>query len=222
MSLPFNIPVIIQDPVDVGRNLIVPTVVSSATQLARRFRLQHVEIVQPQKSDFLIPNGDAQDPQLYLSTLGTKVLVDLTFAGQTYKNELGMEYTYPNITLETVLLSVNQTKNIVKTAIQGRKGTVKEYISMGDYTVSINAIITGANGAYPKQDVQDIINMCQCPEAITVTSWYLNMFSINSIVIDSYDINQDEGQYSRQAISLNASSDEQSNLRFSQYTNITP
>lgn len=197
-------------------NIIIPQVVKSGLQLARQFALQNVTIVQPKKSDFQIPqNSDnPPDPQLYLSTLGTKVLVDLTFHGQTYQNELGLTFSFPDITLETVLLSINQTKNIVKTAIQGRKGTVKEYIGMGDYTLSINAIITGANGSYPKSDVQDMIIMAQCPNAITVTSWYLNMFTINSIVIDSYDINQDEGGYSRQPISLTASSDEQANLRF--------
>ncbi|MCC8426579.1 DUF6046 domain-containing protein [Mucilaginibacter sp. UR6-11] len=213
-GLPFNVPAIVESPGPVLSNLVTPAVVRNASQLARAFNLQNVHISQPQQSDFLIPQSGSIDPQLYLSSLGTKVLVDLTFHGQTYQNELGQVFTFPDITLETVLLSVGQTKNIVKTAIQGRKGTVKEYIGLGDYQLTINAIITGQNGSFPKGDVQDMIIMAECPNAITVTSWYLNMFSINSIVIESYDINQDEGQYSRQPISLNASSDQQSNLKF--------
>lgn len=214
-DLPFNIPSVIEQPVPVGRNLIIPTVVRSALQLARTFALQNVQIIQPQKQNFNIPdNQSPPDQQLYLSLLGTKVLIDLTFHGQTYQNESGHLFTFPDIILETVLISVSQAKNIVKTPVQGRKGTIKEYIGLGDYQLTINAIICGDNGVYPKQDVQDMIIMCECPDAITVTSSFLNMFSINSIVIDNYDINQDEGQYSRQPISITASSDQEVNLSF--------
>jgi len=122
--------------------------------------------------------------------------------------------TFPDILLQAVLLSVNQTKNIVKTQIQGRAGTIKEYIGMGDYSLSIRLIICGDNGVYPEQAVQDIVTMCNCNKEITVTSKYLNKFGIQYLVIESYDINQDEGQYSRQAISISASSDKPVNLRF--------
>lgn len=214
-NLPFNIPVIVEQPLQAGRNLIIPTVVREVNQLSRQFALQHIQIIQPKREEFNIPdNQNPPDPQLYLSLLGTKVLVDLTFQGQTYQNELGQTFTFPDITLETVLLSINQTKNIVKTSIQGRRGTIKEYIGLGDYELNINLIIAGANGVYPKSDVQDMITMLECPDPITVTSWYLAMFKIFSVVINSYDHNQDEGQYSRQAISITASSDDEVNLRF--------
>jgi len=193
---------------------IIPTVVKSASQLARAFNLQNVRIIQPQKSNYIVPEGATPDPQLYSSLLGTSVLVDLTFLAQTYTNELGQQRSFADITLETVLLSVNQSKEIVKTKVQGRAGTVKEYISLGDYEVTIAAILTGTNGVYPKSDVQDMLTMLQCNNAVSVVSWYLDLFGINSIVIDSFDINQDEGAYSRQAISVTASSDTQANLRF--------
>lgn len=193
---------------------IIPTLIRSGSQLARAFNLRNVQIQQPRKSDYQISQGDAPDEQLYLSSLGTKVLVDLTFHGTTYVDEDGNTFSFPDFVCETVLVSINQTKNIVKTPIQGKKGTVKEYIGLGDYVLTINGIITGSNGVYPRSDVQILKVLMCCNEAITVTSWYLQMFDINSIVIDSFDCNQDEGGYSRQPFSIQASSDEDTNLRF--------
>lgn len=214
-SSPIIIPVPIEEPVQVGRDLIVPTVVRSLNQLSRQFALQNVQIIQPTRPQFNIPdNEDPPDPQLYLSQLGTKVLIDLTFHGQTYQNELGQSFTFPDITLTAVLISINQTKNIVETPIQGRKGTVKEYVGMGDYALTMNVIIAGDNGVYPRSDVQDMITMLECPDEITVTSWYLALFKIFSVLVKSYDCNQDEGMYSRQPISIDAVSDEEVNLRF--------
>jgi hypothetical protein len=146
--------------------------------------------------------------------LGTIVLADILFHGRVYTNESGIIVAFPDILLQNVLLSVNQTKNIVKTAIVGRSGTIKEYIGLGDFELSIRLIITGSNGVYPEADVQNIITMCNCNEAITVTSKYLNKFNIQYLVVESYDCNQDEGQYSRQPISITASSDRPVNLRF--------
>lgn len=196
------------------KNAIVPTTVRSISQLASKFNLQNVRILKPQRQDFQIDQGTAPDPQLYLSTLGTPVLVDLTFHGETYIDETGNTFSFDDFIMVTVLITLSQTKNIVKTAIQGRKGTVKEYIGMGDYGVNIAGILTSTNGVYPRNDVQILKTILCAPIAITVTSWYLQMFDINSIVIDSYDIGQDEGGYSRQPFSISASSDEQVNLRF--------
>lgn len=197
-----------------ANNAIVPTTVRSIEQLARRFNLQNVRILKPQKQDFQIDQGSTPDPQLYLSTLGTPVLVDLTFHGDTYVDENGNTFSFDDFVLVTVLITISQTKNIVKTPIQGRKGTVKEYIGLGDYQVNIAGILTGTNGVYPRTDVQTLKTIVCAPVALTVTSWYLQMFDINSLVIDSYDIGQDEGGYSRQPFTITTSSDEQVNLRF--------
>ena len=190
--------------------------INSPSQLARQFNLNNVQIIQPQQSNFQIaPSANVQDPQLYLSLLGTKVLVDLTFHGMNYTDENGQLFQFDDFVLETVLLSVTQNKNIVRTKIQGKKGSVKEYISLDDYSVQVNGIIVGSNGAYPKNDVQTLLTILNCNEALTVTSWYLQLFGINALVIDSgASLNQDEGQYSRQAFSIPCVSDEATNLRF--------
>jgi Domain of unknown function (DUF6046) len=215
-DLPFNIPPIITTPQTVVPPLIVPALVRNVSTLAQQFYLQNVNIIAPTSPDYINPEADnTPDPQLYLSALGTKVLVDLTFKGKSYYDENGQYFSFSDIRLETVLVSVTQNKNIVKTQIQGRKGTIKEYIGQGDYSIQIDGILLGSNGNYPKLNVQELIYVINCPESIDVVSWFLQMFGIYSIVIDSgAQINQEEGQYSKQPFSIPCLSDDNSNLRY--------
>lgn len=73
------------------------------------------------------------DKGLYASQLGTPVMQDLTFGPATYTDKRTMQTkTTRQITLVNILLKANLHSNIVKTEIQGRPGTVKEYIGEDD------------------------------------------------------------------------------------------
>ena len=69
--------------------------------------------------------------------------IKLSWLGMPVWANVILQYTDPNtntttsIDLQTVLLEVTQTRLIVKTALQGKDGTVKEYISEGDYNIEI-------------------------------------------------------------------------------------
>lgn len=147
------------------------------------------------------------DPELYKSALGTPVLTDLQFIGQTWTDQYGVTRTFKTLTFQAVLITVNQSKNIVLTDIQGRDGTVKEYIGMGDYSITINGIITGPNGHYPKDEVKDLKRMLDANIAVSVVSWYLQNLDVSSIVIKDYEIPQTQGGYSYQNFSVSALSD---------------
>lgn len=185
-----------------------------AEQLIRAFNLQNVNIIQPNPVKYNLPLNNPTDTQLYRSSIGTPVLVDLTFLASSYTDENGNNYTFNDFTLETVLITINQQKNIVKTQIQGRKGTVKEYIGLGDWVITINAIIPGTNGAFPKFEMEQLKIIAGCPKAIAITSWYLQMFDINSIVVENFDTAQEGGMYSTPAFTMGCVSDEDVNLRF--------
>ena len=64
-----------------------------------------------------------------VSMLGTPVFADMILQNDS-KGSLKLQLLW-------VLLEVTQTKIIIKTPVQGRNGTVKEYISDGDYIVNI-------------------------------------------------------------------------------------
>lgn len=187
--------------------------VSLGEQLIRTYNLQNVNIIPQPKNDYQINQAVTIDKPLYTSALGTPVLADLTFgigepgAINTYTDESGNQGSFETVRLETVLISLNQSKNIVKTQIQGRAGTIKEYVGLGDYSLSINGILTGSNGSYPKDQLMALKTVLTAPISIPVVSWYLQMFDIDFIVIDGFDADQAEGAYSQQAFTINACSD---------------
>lgn len=168
------------------------------------------------------------DPELYKSQLGTPVYTNIEFLSKNYetktkglfKDTPGRKEVGANdgkdksaLVFEAVLLTVNQAKKIVKTEIQGRDGTVKEYIGMGDYEISINGVITGGNGHYPIDEVARLKQMLDAPVPIPVVSTYLNNLGINLLVVESYELAQVAGGYSYQTFSITCTSDVPQELR---------
>lgn len=158
----------------------------------------------PTKDD---PSNKGDLPQ-YKSMLGTAVFSDLEI-DETVNG-------VPPINIPTALFTVSQRKNIVTTPIQGRDGTVKEYISMGDYQVTIRGVLAGKNGIYPRNSnvstvgqntLDDLKKALVLNKQLKVNSWYLRQFDIYYLVITDFDFPQVEGQYSTQAFSITALSD---------------
>jgi hypothetical protein len=193
--------VLTQNPIAVG------------SQLIRTYGLQNLKVLQAPKNDYQISQLTTQDVALYKSKLGTPVMADLTFTGDSYTDENGVLKNFDTLVLVTVLITISQTKNIVKTSIQGRPGTIKEYNGLGDYVISINGVITGPNGHYPIDEVIALKNMLVANIPIKVTSWYLQLWDIDNIVIDDFNINPEEGGYSYQPFTIDASSDTDVMLR---------
>lgn len=169
---------------------------------------------------------DFSDLPYYSSKLGTPVMSDLDIDP---KQSSGL----PRIQIPTVLFTINQKKNIISTPVQGRNGTVKEYISDGDFNINVKGVLVGDNGKYPRQgfgsntnqnfqnqdenvtinspslnmDVNKLISLFQINKALEVNSWFLKQFNIYSIVITDYNFPQNEGEYSVQPFEFNAISD---------------
>lgn len=134
------------------------------------------------------------------SWMGLPVFADVRFP---------MPGNRPDINLQTVLVEVSQRKQIVTTAVQGRNGTVKEYIADGDYEVRIRgAIVTGAGADnYPYQDVRDLHELLSRSEAVEVVADYLRLFNIYSLVVTGYSFPQTEGLQNTQLFEIEAVSD---------------
>ena len=163
-----------------------------------------------------IPQQDKDLPLSKSQMLGTSVFSNLTIAGRHYTDIEGYRRNFPDIVLETVLFNVAQQKNIVITPVQGRNTTVKEFISNGDYAITIKGLITGANGVFPMAAMQDFIQMQNAPIAIDVSSWFLQLFDIYNIVITYCDFIEVEGMYSTQQFEIQAYSDQPIELYISQ------
>jgi hypothetical protein len=158
--------------------------------------------------------------------LGTPVFANIDFIGGTYINMAGEAIEYlggenGGFAIDSVLVSVGQSKNIVTTAIQGRNGTVKEYISDGDYKITIRGVLTSAtnrNGDYyPVEEVKKLMEICKVNASVKIASRFLNdIFGVYNIVIESYVFPQEEGQYNTQLFSIDCISDDPIELTIQQ------
>lgn len=141
-----------------------------------------------------------------ISKFGTLVFSELLFKEAKDLNGTIIKWDFESI--HTCLFTVNQSKNIIKTAIQGKNGTIKEYISNGDYSINIKGIITGFNGQYPTDKVNNLFKFLDLNRELDIISPYLNdLFQIRQIVVDTFDFPQNEGGISYQTFEINALSD---------------
>jgi hypothetical protein len=145
---------------------------------------------------------------LYLSAqLGNPVFSDFQTSQFNYTDPVLGTVTVESITIEKALYTVKFPKHIIKTEINGRNGSVKEYISSGDAEINIKGTIYGANGTYPEDDVLALLSLCQAPVSFAVNSWFLTDLQITNIVITDYSIPQEAGGFSYQNFELNCLSD---------------
>lgn len=124
-----------------------------------------------------------------------------------------------NIPGEGVLLvndavvNVSLQKEIVKTVVVGRKGTIKEYICDGDYQLSISVGLVAVNDSgeiidqYPERAVAQLREILERPEALEVSSVFLGLFGISRIVVTGFSARQ-MTHSNRQVIEISAVSDD--------------
>lgn len=140
--------------------------------------------------------------QQAISPLGTPVFSDIILHQQEKTEVEGVQLTW-------CLLTVQQTKNIVKTAIQGRNGTVKEYISEGDYIVTLRgAIARTFKSNYPLEEMRQFLQLIKDNRSLKVVSPYLLQFDIHELVVESYNMGQEEGKQNMQRFEINCLSDD--------------
>ncbi len=155
------------------------------------------------------------DESNFVSQLGTPVYSNLEFlktSGTSADNSQAVGEQRGNsqvlLRIDTVLMVVTQTKEIIRTAIQGRNGTVKEYISDGDFYINIQgAIMSNYPLVYPKEDVELFIEIMGLKKAIPIASMFLDMFSIQNMVVENYSIAEKLGSRNEVPFQINALSD---------------
>ena len=167
-------------------------------------------------------NEEEQDEDTPTTTsyLGTPIFANIIFIPGEYKDNKGeiIQYgqilkndeTNENFVINTVLIDVSQQKQIIKTEIQGVGGTVKEYISKGDYQITIRgALVSESSVMYPTTQVQQLKEYLEAETSIGIASRFLDdIFDIQSIVVESFDFPQVEGTQNQQLFSISAVSDE--------------
>lgn len=142
-------------------------------------------------TDIYVNGDNAKDVK---SKFGLPVFDAIRFEEVRYTSNEGRNLTVPTFDIGTVLCEVNQARNIIKTAISGRDGTVKEYIGKGDYEISIQGVLVSLyQNVPPKDALTNLLGFCDAPIEFNVTSGYLAYFGIYTMVVSDYSFKQIEG-----------------------------
>jgi hypothetical protein len=117
------------------------------------------------------------------------------------------------------IVTVGQAMNVVKTAITGRRGAVKEYIGADDYAVTIRAILATDpkaenRFAYPLPEVKKLRALVELGVALPVSGFLLDTYGINSLVVVNVRYESLPGFVNLQAYELECVSDEPIELQF--------
>lgn len=140
-----------------------------------------------------------------MSYVGTPVFSNLEIPAGQYKSLKGEVIQFDGIRIDTVLFDVSIEKNIVRTPINGRDGTVKQFISMGDYAISCQGIIIGETDAVnagfdvsetnlvPETEIRKLNEIMKVPQEIEVVSEFLDFFDVSTVVIEGANFSQREG-----------------------------
>lgn len=166
-------------------------------------------------------NSDEEDENAenITSYLGTPVFSNLEFIPGEYTDKNGDKIPYGEILknsdsdtfkIDTVLFDVSLEKQIVKTNIQGVSGTVKEYISKGDYQLKVRGALVDPNGRrYPEEQARQLKEYLEVETSIGIASRYLNdIFDVTEIVVENYSFPQVEGFQNTQFFEFSAISDD--------------
>lgn len=139
--------------------------------------------------------------------------------GQPKLTSLAMKFGASEMIIDECILTVVQEKNIVSTPLQGKNGTIKEFISKGDYNITAELAVSNyqksessdqddqSSFQYPKEALEELIKLINVDETIIVDSDFLRVFGIGSAVVQSYNLQQ-ETHSNRQSLQIQMLSDE--------------
>jgi len=151
------------------------------------------------------PVGTRDNPAY--GQLGNQVIDNIQFEPGSYTNSAGEVVSYGGLTIDSVLLRVQQSKQIIRTEVAGRQGSVKEYISDGDFDISIGGTLMSTDGTYPQDEVDRLIEILEVPANLSVVCPFLQLFGIDQVVVSNYSLQQTPGYASSQVFEISLLSD---------------
>ena len=136
---------------------------------------------------------------------------------------------YEGLKIHSIIIEVSQSKNVVTTSLAGRDGTVKEYIGLGDYAITLTGVLNGENEGnmeteafnstikdignfYPFVDASRLKTILEVPDPILLSSEFLSIWGITDCVVMNFNVPQVAGNHDTQLFTINLLSDNQIDL----------
>jgi hypothetical protein len=186
-----------------------------AFNIAPRFLVHKVGLpdsISPNYSDIPVWTEETTDQ---LSEFNTPILEQITleqgsyFAfkalnGKIQKQKFAFTgYTFPG----WPMLDVSQDKVIVTTPVNGRNGTIKEYIYLDDFQITIRGVLIGEGNQYPHDQRKALQNVYSVNSSYGVNSRVLNDQGIYALVFKNLSFTDVEGYNNVCGYTLTALSD---------------
>ncbi len=160
----------------------------------------------------VLTGNDLQDKS---DAFGTPVFMPITFYKVSYYDYMQQRrVATTDMKVPACIVTVNFQKDIIKTAVQGqrRPGTFKEYINQGDYTVSIDGLLSDDNSKYPMKKTKWISHIGIAPVMVEVEHQLLNELGIYWLVIESGGLTPKQGTEDLQPFHFDCVSDQPNEL----------
>lgn len=194
---------------------------SVATQIVRPALYKFKPLQQPEQTDYKLNGGYEHIPSAKPSGESTISLAEEKWQGasdywlgRNVLTDLVIKVPEKGVlTIPDVTINVSKQKEIVKTALVGRAGTVKEYITDGDYQLemSIGVVAVDENNEiidqYPEQAMSTLREIFEEDQSLEASSKFLEVFGINKIVITGFSAKQ-MTYANRQVVDVSALSDD--------------
>ena len=146
-------------------------------------------LIKPKQSDYINSQTGASDFDKK-SILGMNVYDTL----RLYYTDSTGTITNPtyDFTFDIAMINVTQTRNIITTPVNNLNGTIKEYISDGDFSIDVKAtLVFDGIDYYDYSQVNKLITLFKVQFPLSIESKVLNKaFNIQSCVITEYNIEQ--------------------------------
>lgn len=168
------------------------------------------------------PDWDGRGGAITTRNIATPITDKSYWAGRYALCELTLrKQNGQSLVINDAVCAVSRSKNVVTTQMVGMDGTVKEYISNGDYQVNIVVGVAAVRDGvivdeYPSEGLEQLRDFFDEKAAIDVHSAFLKIFDIDSIVIKSFSVSQDTAS-NYQSVSISAVSDDEYNVYSTEY-----
>lgn len=105
----------------------------------------------------------------------------------------------------TAIVSIDSSKNLVITPVQGRDYSRKELVSNGDININVTGVITSMYpDVYPAEEVKKLRQILRYKGVIKVNNIILDGWDIDKIIIKDFSFPQEEGGKAMQRYSFSA------------------
>lgn len=141
------------------------------------------------------------------------------YASDSQGRSVFMPLTLGGIFLPYCWVSVKGNKRIVETPMTERRGMVREFIAMDDYSFDVKGFVIGHNGAFPEQEIEALRNLFERNEAIECSHRLTDIFLLSQqqagqdlVVMYDLDINTNQAIEHVRGYSFTIKSDQQFEL----------